>query len=458
MALKYKIAISFGLLLTLIVIGFWLTLKLQLQQSLNQQTDTLGQVLAKQTADSVTELVLANDLLGLNVVVNQLAQEPGITRALITNVDGRPLAPTVPQTLDRSSTATTYQAAITLQDSVAGHVFITLDESLLSNPLSSPRLVFYSAIVIGLLFTLILALILASQVTRPVKALIRDIDNPDGEEDELRALEPYELGILQQKVYELLNRQLELEEQITVAGLPDPAEEDTGPPPARRRLATLLTVRLSDSQQAIELLHPGTLAMLLQQFQFYLRQASRLYRGVITRIDGDCILVTFDSRRCQNDHAFNALCCAQLFILLMRKVAEKHRKRNAQSLDFDIAVHSGEVYFSPLWSKKLKDGTCPVQQESVIGKPVATTLALLEHVGRDQMLVSAFSYQLAGGQTRFATDEHQMKRVIIDDTEFSTYRLNPETGVHTELLMRQCQHMIPDPSPADTQQEASTHE
>ena len=458
MALKYKIAISFGLLLTLIVIGFWLTLKLQLQQSLNQQTDTLGHILAKQTADSVTELVLANDLLGLNVVVNQLAQEPGITRALITNVDGLVLASTAPQNLDQPTSATTYQAAISLQDSVAGHVLITLDERLLSNPLSSPRMVFYSAIIIGLLFTLALALALAGQVTRPVQALIRDIDNPDGEEDELRALEPGDLGVLQQKVYELLNRQLELEEQIEVAGLPDPAEEDSGPPPARRRLATLLAVRLADSQQAIELLHPGTLAMLLQQFQFYLRQASRLYRGVITRIDGDCILVTFDSRRCQNDHAFNALCCAQLFILLMRKVAEKHRKRNAQNLEFSIAVHSGEVYFSPIWAKKAKDGTPPPQKESVIGKPVTTTLALLDHANSCPLLATAFSYQLAGGQTRFATDEYHMHRIQIGEDDISTYSLNPETGAHGELLQRQCQHMIPDQPAGSTLQEANPDE
>ncbi|HWK54653.1 MAG TPA: hypothetical protein VNR18_09810, partial [Hyphomicrobiales bacterium] len=247
MALKYKIAVSFGLLLTAIVVGFWLALKLQLQQSLSQQTETLGLILAKQTADSVTELVLANDVLGLNVVVNQLVQEPGITRAVITNVDGLVLASTSVDTLQGGASPTTYQAGITLQGSVAGYVLLTLDEALLRNPLGSPQLVFYGAIAIGLLLTLIIALVLSTQVSAPLQMLLHDIDHPE-DDGEPRPLADGELGVLQQKVYDLLNRQGELEEELALAGLPDPAEDDTAPSPARRRLATLLAVRVNDSQ------------------------------------------------------------------------------------------------------------------------------------------------------------------------------------------------------------------
>jgi len=447
MALKYRIAVSFGLLLTLIVVGFWLALKLQMQQSLKQQTETLGLILAKQTADSVTELVLANDVLGLNVVVNQLVREPGITHATITDVDGVVLATAAREGSRRNPLATTYQAAITLQGAAAGQVQLSLDENLLRTPLTSPQLAFYGAIVVGLLATLALAFWLASRVSTPLAELLHDIENPE-EDSEPRITGDGELGLVQQKVYELLNRQQELEEQLAAAGLPDPAEDDTAPTAARRRLATLLVVKVKDSQRAVDLLNPSTLAMLLQQFQFYLRQAARLYRGVVTRMDGDSVLVCFDARRCKDDHAFNALCCAQLFMLLMRKVAEKHRARNAQSLDFSIALHSGEVYFSPIWTKKPKDGSPVVQQESAIGRPVETAYALLQQTTPGQLEITAFSYQLAGGQTRFPTDETHMRRVQLGDEEYSIYRLDALSGSHAELLQRQCRHIIPDLPPS----------
>ena len=67
MVIKHKITLSFSLLLILVLVAFWLSLKLQLQQTVAQQADAMGEILARQTADSVTELVLANDLLGLNV-------------------------------------------------------------------------------------------------------------------------------------------------------------------------------------------------------------------------------------------------------------------------------------------------------------------------------------------------------------------------------------------------------
>ncbi|MDR2213584.1 MAG: hypothetical protein LBE21_08170 [Pseudomonadales bacterium] len=445
MALKYKITIAFGLLLTLIVAGFWLALKLQLQQSLKQQTETIGLILAKQMSGSVTELVLANDVLGLNVVVNQLVQEPGITRAAISDVDGIVLASAARDGMAPANTATTYQAAITLQGLVAGQVQLSLDENLLRTPLTQPQVAFYGAIIGGLVITLILAFWLAAGVSRPLRELLHDIDHP--EEDETPRLPASgEVGQVQQRVYELLHRQVELEEQLSNAGLPDPADDEAVPSSARRRLATLLVVSVKDSQRVVELLNAATLALLLQQFQFYLRQAARLYRGVVTRIDGDSILVCFDARRCKEDHAFNALCCAQLFMLLMQKTTEKQRDRNAQSLEFNIAVHSGEVFFSPLWAKQSKDGEA--QQESAIGKAVDMAHALLQQTTPGQLTVTAFSYQLAGGQTRFPSDSTRMLRVQFGNEDYSTYRLDAHSGSHTELLQRQCQHMIPDTAPA----------
>jgi class 3 adenylate cyclase len=225
--------------------------------------------------------------------------------------------------------------------------------------------------------------------------------------------------------------------------LPNPAlEENSGSKP-ERRMATLLVVQVVNSNTALELLHPATLSSLLQQYQYYLRQAARLYRGVVNRINGDTMLVSFDIRQCQEEHAFNAICCAQLFLSLMEKVASNHRARNAQTLDFSVSVHSGAVYFSPIWVKPRPEGD-KSRPESVIGKPVELAVELLAHCQPNNILVSELSYDLAEGNTRFETDITQQISIGADKLTFITYSLSAYTGNHSELLERQCQHLLPE--------------
>jgi class 3 adenylate cyclase/uncharacterized membrane protein affecting hemolysin expression len=442
MAIKYKIALSFSFLLVLILAAFWLSLKLQLEQTLSRQTDTLGDILAKQTADSITELVLANDLLGLNVVLNQLAGEPGVASITIKDVDGKVLVTTTGG--DMADTGTAYIAPITLQDAVAGTVSLYLDESLQSNPVAQPYSLFYLIIVAGVVLVAVTAWALSSHLIQPLQDLLEqtDLDNQE-EPAEIILTRSDEIGQVQQRFLELVNRQRELETYIESIGLPDPTLEEISGAKPERRMATLLAVQVVNSNTALELLHPGTLSSLLQQYQYYLRQAARLYRGTVNRINGDTMLVSFDIRQCQEEHAFNAICCAQLFLSLMQKVADNNRARNAQALDFSVAIHSAAVYFSPIWTKQRPESD-KSRPESVIGKPVELAVDLLAHSQPNSILVSDLSYDLAEGNTRFETDITQQISVGADNLTFITYSLSADTGNHSELLERQCQHLLPE--------------
>lgn len=444
MAIKHKIALSFGLLLTLVLAAFWLSLKLQLEQTLSQQTDTLGRILARQTADSVTELVLANDLLGLNVVLSQLAQETGISSVAITDVDGVILASTASPAVIREAGANRYVAPITLQDAVAGSVVLLLDEELLSNPVARPDTLFYLIIVAGLALATATAYALSTQFTAPLQELLdtTDPEDPDFGNEPVTPRND-EIGLLQQRFVDLLWRQRELEDQMDAIAMPQTDPEEDGDLKAERRMGTLLAVQVANSSTAIELLNPATLSTLLQQYQFYLRQTARLYRGVVTRVNGDSALVSFDARRCQDEHAFEALCCAQLFMRLMRKVGQAQRARNAQALEFRIVIHSGNAYYSPLWLKS-RPGEERVRQESVIGKPVDLTLALLGHCKSGEILVSELSYGLAEGEARFGAESSRQVALNADKLNVMAYSLSPEAGSHSELLERQCQHLLPE--------------
>lgn len=444
MAIKHKIALSFSLLLTLVLAAFWLSLKIQLEQTLAQQTDTLGRILAKQTADSVTELVLANDLLGLNVVLNQLAQEPGVAGVTIADVDGLVMASTMAQSAPKPADDTQYVAPVTLQGAVAGNVFLTLDEDLLSNPVARPDTLFWLIIAAGLVLATATAWALAAHFTTPLLKLLADSENDDPDNPEPVSVDRHdEIGLLQQRFAEILYRQRELEDLIEETGMPEIDPDATVDLKAERRMATLLVVQVAHSNTAIELLHPATLSTLLQQYQFYLRQAARLYRGVVTRINGDTVLVSFDVRHCQDEHAFAALCCAQLFLRLMHKVGLAQRARHAQALEFHIAIHSGDVYYSPIWIKP-RAGAETARPESAIGKPVELANQLLEHCETNEILVSELSYDLAAGDERFHADFSRQVTLGEDKLLLMTYSLSPQTGTHSELLDRQCQHLLPD--------------
>ncbi len=448
MAIKHKITLSFSLLLILVLLAFWLSLKLQLQQTLAQQTDTLGEILARQTADSVTELVLANDVLGLNVVVNQLAREDGVANVTITNVDGRVLTSTAVQGLSEKDGSKPYVAPVTLQGAVAGYVTLSLDESFLSNPVTSPDALFVVIIAAGLVLVLAASHAIASQVTAPVLELVNMTDTEDADPDTLLVTRHDEFGLLQQRIADMIWRQRELEDQIEVIGAPHEDPENTAGLKAERRTVTLLHVQVANSAKALDLLHPGTLSTLLQQFQFYLRQAARLYRGVVVRVNGDSALVAFDTVRCQDEHAFDALCCAQLFLRLMQKVAEAQRARKAQALEFCLAVYSGDAYFSPVWKKPRGDDD-KQRQESVIGKPVDLVMELGKLSRAGEILVSEPSFELADGNNRFGAQPSRKVALDSGSLDLMIYALMMDAGNHSELLDRQCQHLLPDQARSD---------
>lgn len=445
MAIKHKLALSFSLLLTLVLVAFWLSLKLQLQQTLEQQTDSVGRILARQTADSVTELVLANDLLGLNVVLNQLVRESGVAGLAITDVDGVIIASTSGLTLSGDDSNKRYVAPITLQDAVAGNVILYLEGPLASNPVTRPDRLFYIIIAAGLVLSTATAYALSAQFTGPLRELLAltDPDTTDQVDEPVALSGNPELALLQQRFLDLLWRQRDLEEQADLLGLPDADPEDSTGLKAERRMCSLLAIQVANTGTAIELLNPATLSTLLQQYQFYLRQTARLYRGIVVRANGDTALVAFDARRCQDEHAFDALCCAQLFLRLMRRIAASQRARNAQSLDFKLAVHSGDAYFSPLWQAP-KGSDERGRGESVIGKPVEFANAMLAHCHPGEILVSAISFGLAEGETRFGAESARQITLAADKLNLMTYSLSPESGAHSELLERQCQHLLPE--------------
>ncbi|MEI7950870.1 MAG: adenylate/guanylate cyclase domain-containing protein [Gammaproteobacteria bacterium] len=450
MSIKQKFTLSFSILIILSVSGFAFLAQQLFQRTLETQASNFAKIIAKQTADSVTELVLANDLLGLNVVLGQLTQEPGFVSATITDVDRHILASTMPPGSSIPTSGRIYSAPITVQDSVAGQVIFVFDDRQMEEPRTRLLYLFASTLAAALLITGVLAWRLCEQITAPILLLLDQAEDFEvGDENATITVDrDDEVGLLQQRVAEIIQHQHHLQEQLAVTGMPDNEPSDVQLQRPERRMASLLVIEMVNSTSAVELLHPATLSTLLQQYQFYLRQASRLYRGVVTQLSGDRAMVAFDVRQCQDEHAFNAICCGQLFLHLMQRLAVMQSGRNAQQLEFRLAVHSGDVFFSPLWKSPKQDKDSS-RRETVIGHTVSLVQELLAHASTDQILVSELSFDLANGNLRFPVSPGA--GIQTDKRTILTYNIPADCGMHKELLEKQCQHLLPEQTrPQDT--------
>ena len=92
MPLVLRIAAHTLLLVALALIIYAWVIGMQFKHAMAQQADALGQSLVTQTAASATDLLVANDILSLNVLLSNLVKNPLVAHAAIYSVDNRVLA------------------------------------------------------------------------------------------------------------------------------------------------------------------------------------------------------------------------------------------------------------------------------------------------------------------------------------------------------------------------------
>ena len=134
-----KFATAVCLLLLLAMSVFWLISNYNTQNILRQQADNLGNILAQQTATQLTELVLANDMISMNVILGNLARNSSIGEIAVVNIDNEIIAAArseletpatiIPLPIQLNRVQAEYLAPINVAGSTAGYVRLSLDLS-----------------------------------------------------------------------------------------------------------------------------------------------------------------------------------------------------------------------------------------------------------------------------------------------------------------------------------------
>ena len=359
-SLALRIASHSLLLVALALIIYAWVMGMQFKQAMQQQADAIGESLIIQTGTSASELLAANDILSLNVLLTDLVRNPLVAHAAIYSVggDGRVLAeagnrPT-PGVLGEESGL--YSTDITFQEVIAGHLRLSLDMRQFQQPMTISLQSMGILSLILLALPLALSMRLGRQLATPLMQLrlwLRDPDDPapgSGRQDEIGDLarqlqlrlvperpsvaqawtaEPEEPPLRVDDAPDLLPASprepgealdseafSEILEHHADAAEPLPAATDDpfadlAVPLEQDSHSAVLAIQLG-AQEQLRRLPRARLMDLLQRYRDCLEQAAQLYQAQLHTLNDGSSLMLFHSRGNAEDYLTHAICCGEL--------------------------------------------------------------------------------------------------------------------------------------------------
>jgi uncharacterized membrane protein affecting hemolysin expression len=348
-----KFSVSVCLLLLLAMCVFWLISSYNTRNLLQQQADDLGQALARQTATQLTELVLANDLVSMNVVLSGITRDSSIAEVAVLNVDNDVIAvatgtqseSTLLIPLPMSPIEAEYLAPISLANSVAGFIRVKLDLSYIEAGAINNFLLVIGATLLLLIAAASLtttyyqylvsfpANLLAFSLSNIRKGKIEACPEPENSNEISTAIRQFNTTaeFLAQNTF-LNNFGARQPSADTQSFKNLPGKQD----------ATLLVIRLSNFQYLASTVSEECMAKLLNKYYFFAGKASQLYNGTVNYCADGEIIINFGAMQPEEEQPFYAMCAAQLFLQLVGDLSDIEGEHIA--VKFRLAVHSGPNY------------------------------------------------------------------------------------------------------------------
>ncbi len=426
------------LLVALALIIYAWVMGMQFKHAMEQQADALGQSLMAQTAASATDLLVANDILSLNVLLSNLVKNPLVAHAAIYSVDNRVIAESgsaPSQNLLRDDKGL-FSTPISFQEVIAGHLRISLDMRQFQQPMTISLQSMGLLSVILLALTLVLSMRLGRQLSLPLMQLrlwLRDPDDPAPGSERQDEIGDLARQLQARLVPEEPEPELEFDDnlvdeyaeqpQITAAQPPtrvedsvfaeddeeyesvsvDEAEEDDfgpfdeepsfeeprphrspaiAPLPAPSAKSAVLAIQLG-AQEQLRRLPRTRLTELLRRYRDCLQQAATLYQAELHTLNDGSSLMLFHSQDDEQNYLTHALCCGEL----MRALGHALQIEVADSgitLQLQLGLTQGEGLYD------LSQGDLLLSEPAQAALAMSLhsrNLLLIEHsIGEDELI------------------------------------------------------------------------
>ncbi len=261
--------------------------------SLNNRSAQYGQALANLAARQAIDATLNHDLVSLQVILSDVAENPDIANATIHDVENNLLV----QAGSRSNNnrrlgknQRNFTAAITLHNSIAGYVTVTMDFTSINQVQLEVYWLFgfMAVLLIALLFS---ALYFERSWGVPLtisRAVIPIINTPTKKTDE---------DIFDEEDH----------------------NEQLLPPPAFPRIELIL--QFNNLKALSGQLNSKSFRSIAHRIELQLKGVLALYSGQLMQMDSEQAKIAFYPRESTADATFNALCSARLMLMLNRDAA-----------------------------------------------------------------------------------------------------------------------------------------
>lgn len=413
-----KVALALAGLVGITLGMLWLTIASNLQSLLNNQTESFGNALAKQSAYAASELVLADDLLSLNVIATKLADDANVESAAFFDANKNLLAQSgsprlnnktynsliLPEPSDSDEKASafslynygdTYVAPITFQDVIAGYAQISLNkETVTATIRNSIKWMTFTTIFI-LLISFLLSFALGRHITQPVKHLTQAANaiaegNLDYRIAEIRNDEIGKLIESFNSMAQGLKERQQIENTFSQYMAPDIAQnilsnlEQPGIP-SQYVNASVLFVDIVGFTAMCEGMEPEEVAKLLNEYYYYILKSCSLYNGTVDKFIGDGAMIIFGAVEEDLEHASHAIFCAQLLLCLVKKLNIIRAEKGLPTAEFKLGIHSGEMLAGTL-------GCSEHMQYTVVGNAVNLASRLCNTGHASKLVISEKAY------------------------------------------------------------------
>lgn len=390
--IAYKLAEIFTLIITVGMVSLGVVIARDQNHMLEQQMIDSSTAVVKLLGKIAEEPLLADDILILGGVVNNLViQDALLDAAAIYTVDLKPIAhagslpdqKTVetnaghqsmfrynsiyPDRYDKFKTLVGLLNPMQVKGTIVGYAFIGLDRSKLEAAKRQTLQTVAIATLLLIFMGFIASIILGKRLSRPIHQLVDVSKAIAAGNYEFRFTKPRndELGELMQAMNEMSEELLEkerVEQTFSRYVAPKVAEEllknrDLSDLGGRYVNASVLFADIVGFTTLSENMPPEKVSELLNEYFSYIAEIVHMYNGHIDKYIGDCVMAVFGAPGQDEDHAQHAVECGVLIQNMVLVLNEKRREKGLIELMFHIGINSGGMVAGNIGSAERMDYT-----------------------------------------------------------------------------------------------------